>query len=145
MIYYLEIEDLDTHQLNSMEADSESMLEELSARIKVAFDYSYDDYDCHEFSFAGHRYVPADMVGAVSEMMFETWEPTSESEEEPDWFEMYRSSDIPLSEAFTVIGSAIRYKQGYRTARITLVGRENEPANPNERFDKYDYLQDELS
>ena len=68
-------------------------------------------------------------VDAVCEMMFETWDPDPELNiEEPDWYEMYQSSDIPLSEVFTVIGSAVVYKQDGRKARVTLVGRNEEPS-----------------
>lgn len=145
MIYLLELEDAynrDKH--TTIEADSESMLEELSARIKVAFDYPYDDLDNHSFNFSGHVYVPSNSVDAVCEMMFETWDPDPELNiEEPDWYEMYQSSDIPLSEVFTVIGSAVVYKQDGRKARVTLVGRNEEPSL-NDKFEKYDYLQDEI-
>ncbi|MBQ7209984.1 MAG: hypothetical protein IJS05_03710 [Paludibacteraceae bacterium] len=145
MTYLLELEDAynrDKH--TTIEADSESMLEELSARIKVAFDYPYDDLENHSFNFNGHVYVPSDSVGAVCEMMFETWDPDPELNiEEPDWYEMYQSSDIPLSEVFTVIGSAIVYKQDGWKARVTLVGREETPSQ-NDKFEKYDYLQDEI-
>ena len=128
-----------------LEADSESKLEELSSRLKVAFDLRYDDMGNHKFCFEGHVYVPGDMLDAVREVSFETWDP-DDTREEPDWYELYRSSDdITLSEAFTVLGSAIKYKQGFNNELlITLVGREDDPANPNERFEKYDYLQDEF-
>lgn len=145
MIYFLELENAYSHDIASIEADSESMLEELSARIKVAFSFPYDDYKNHEFNFRGHRYVPDDSVEQVREMQFETWEPNPEiPTEEPDWFELYQSSDIPLSEVFTVLGDSIVYSQGngYKV-RITLVDRKQEPAEDT-RFEEYDHLQDEF-
>ena len=143
MIYLIELEDIDTHETRLLEAASDSPLEELSARIKVAFNYSYDDLDDHEFCFFGHKYVPADMVGRVSEFRFETWDP-EDPREEPDWWEMYRSSDdITLEEAFTVLGSGITYHQGLRNARLTLVERV-EDSLADDRFEQYDYLQDKF-
>ena len=144
MTYLLKIEGNFGHEAVELRADSESMLEELSARIKTAFELPYTDHGDHEFNFRAHKYVPSDEVDATREMMFETWDPDPEYKgEEPDWFEMYQSSDIPLSEAFTVLGSTIVYTQGGFKARIELVGREETPAD-DDRFDKYDYLQDQI-
>lgn len=151
MIYFLELEDLKQHKLQTIEADSESLLEELSPRIKAAFDYEYADYGEHEFHFNGHIYVPDDGVGAIQEMSFETWEPAENQDdsidnEEPDWYDLYQSSNIPLSEVFTVLGSAVKYKQGYLTeARITLIAKKELPdIGLDEHFEQYDYLQDEI-
>ena len=146
MIYFLELENVYTHEIATIEADSESMLEELSARIKVAFDYPYDDNKNHEFNFRGHRYVPDDSVEQVREMRFETWEPNPELQiEEPDWFEFYQASDIPLSEVFTVLGDSIIYKQGYGyKTRITLVDREEQHEENDTYFENYDHLQDKF-
>ena len=142
MKYLLELKHLS--DVVELEADADSKLEELSSRIKVAFDLPYDDYDDHEFCFEGHKYVPEDMVDRVREFRFETWEP-DDGREEPDWFDLYRSSDdITLKDAFTVLGSAINYHQGYTTVRITLLDRDEEEENADSRFDKYDYLQDEI-
>lgn len=146
MIYFLELEEAGSHQIDSIEADSESMLEELSARIKVAFNYPYDDDKNHEFDFRGHRYVPDDSVDQIREMYFETWDPDPELEiEEPDWYELFQSSDIPLCEVFTVLGDSIIYKQGngYKT-RVTIVGREEEPIATDSHFEEYADLQDKF-
>lgn len=142
MTYFLELKHY--KDIAQIEADADSPLEELSARIKVAFNLPYDDYNDHEFSFNGHIYVPEDLVDRVREVNFETWEP-DDTREEPDWFDLYRSSDdITLRDAFTVLGSAINYKQGWSEVRITLIDRDEEDETLESKYDKYDYLQDKM-
>ena len=106
-----------------IEAAEDSLLEDLSARIKVAFSLELTDFGYHSFHANGHIYVPDESVSQVMEMEFETWEPSYEGQEEPDWQYIYRPSEsVRLNDVFTVLGSAVVYHQGIAEIRITLSG-----------------------
>lgn len=111
----------DNRTIVELEAAEDSPLEDLSPRIKAAFSLDYTDHGYHSFQANGHIYVPDDNVSQVTEMEFETWEPSYPEQEEPDWHSVYRSSDgTPLNQVFTVLGSAVIYHQGITEIRITL-------------------------
>ena len=113
--------DGDNVSLIELEAAEDSVLEELSARIKAAFSLDYTDHGYHSFHANGHIYIPEDNLGPTTEMEFETWEPSYEGQEEPDWQYIYRSSEaVRLDEVFTVLGSAVVYRQGIAAIRIEL-------------------------
>ena len=106
-----------------LEASEDSLLEDLSPRIKSVFSLELTDFGYHSFHANGLIYVPGDSVSQVTEMEFETWEPSYEGQEEPNWQYIYRSSEsIRLNEVFTVLGSAVIYEQGYNRIRIELAG-----------------------
>ena len=110
-----------------LEAAEDSMLEDLSARIKAAFSLNYTDHGYHSFHANGHIYVPGENVMPVTEMEFETWEPSYEGQKEPNWQFVYRSSDSTrLDEVFTVLGSAVVYQQNYDRFIIELAGYVDE-------------------
>ncbi|MBQ8100852.1 MAG: hypothetical protein IJV55_08325 [Paludibacteraceae bacterium] len=111
-----------------LEAAEDSPLEELSARIKVAFSLPYNDLGFHSFQANGHIYMQEEHIPQVLEMEFETWEPAYEGHEEPDWIFMRDHVYLPsetatLSDVFTVLGSAVIYRQDFRHIRILLSER----------------------
>lgn len=93
-------------------------LEELSARIKVAFGLPYCDHGWHRFLANCTTYVIDEHLVAEEEIRYECDLPVGR----------YRSSErTRLDRVFTVLGSAVTYEQdghsGDHKVRCTLMER----------------------
>ncbi|MBR2155297.1 MAG: hypothetical protein IJ901_11915 [Bacteroidaceae bacterium] len=102
-----------------IEMPANASLESISSKIKVAFRLPYADYAWHRYILRGATYVPEEHIIAEEEIVWE-------SGLRPG---IYRcSDDIPLSRAFTTLGSAFLYMQdesfwGDYQVRCTLLER----------------------
>ncbi|MBQ9362872.1 MAG: hypothetical protein IJT97_05540 [Bacteroidaceae bacterium] len=102
-----------------IEMPARARLESISPKIKVAFHLPYTDNARHRYILRGATYVPEEHIISEEEMQWEAGLRPG----------IYRcSDDIPISRAFTSLGSAFLYMQdeffwGDYQVRCTLIGR----------------------
>lgn len=118
MIYTILLTDRRNGRMEEITAKSSSMVEELSARIKVALRLPYTDDGWHRFVKYGITYVIDEHVELESNFL----------EEHHIHSGPYRGSErTPLSHLFTTLQSVILYEQdeAYSTIKVdcTLIKR----------------------
>ena len=121
MMYQILLEDRTNGREALIECPANMLLEELSVRIKLELNLPLSDYGWHRFLYRGMVYVPDEHATAEPEII---WECTGK------YHHCYRSSEtVRLKHLYTVLGSAIVYRQDDRgfdnehKVRCTLVGR----------------------
>lgn len=120
MKYQILLSDRFTGREALIECPANMLLEELSAKIKVALQLPYSDKGWHRFLCRGWVYVIDERVINEPEGLWEAGLPYDEG---------YRSSErIRLNRIFTTLGSTVTYLQDGRfrndyKVRCTLVRR----------------------
>ena len=121
MKYQILLEDRTNGRQALIECPANVPLEELSVKIKVELNLPLCDNDWHRFLYRGKVYVPDEHVIVEPEII---WESTGK------YCYCFRSSErVRLKHLYTVLGSAIVYKQDDKVfhnehiVRCTLVGR----------------------
>ena len=121
MKYQILLEDRTNGRQALVECPANMPLEELSVKIKVELNLPLCDHDWHRFLYRGKVYVPDEHVIVEPEII---WESTGK------YCYCFRSSErVRLKHLYTVLGSAIVYKQDDKVfhnehiVRCTLVGR----------------------
>ena len=121
MKYQIFLEDRTKGRQILNESPANMPLEELSVKIKVELSLPLCDNGWHRFLYRGKVYVPDEHVSAEPEIV---WECTGK------YHHCFRSSErVRLKHLYTVLGSAIVYKQDDKVfhnehiVRCTLVGR----------------------